>query len=168
MNRFHPESQLATLHRHGVRYVLIGGLAATLHGSPMRTADSDICPERSPDNLDRLAAALRDLHARIRTEGVEGGLPFACDAKFFATITLANLITDAGDMDIAFEPSGTRGYEDLAANALVIDLDGLEIPVASLEDIIRSKTAAGRPKDRAALPVLHEVLRQARAREGKE
>jgi len=138
------------LQRHGVLYVLIGGLAATLHGSPTRTADSDICPERSPANLDRLAAALRELHARIRTEGVVGGLAFACDAKFFATVALANLVTDAGDLDVAFEPTGTRGYEDLAAHAVVMDLDGLEVPVASLEDVIRSKTAADRPKDRAA------------------
>lgn len=63
--------------------MLVGGLAATLHGSPVTTQDADICPERTPENLERLAAAMRELRARIRTEGVEDGLPFACDAKFF-------------------------------------------------------------------------------------
>ena len=157
---FRPEDVLAALHRHRVHYVLIGGLAATLHGSPVTTQDADICPERSPENLDRLAAALRDLHARIRTEGVEDGLPFACDAKFFQMMAMANLVTDAGDVDVTFEPAGTGGYADLARNAITIELDGVAIPTASLEDVIRSKTAADRAKDRAALPVLHEVLRQ--------
>ncbi|HEX4517331.1 MAG TPA: hypothetical protein VH054_27485 [Polyangiaceae bacterium] len=147
-----------------MRYVLIGGLAAALHGSPVTTQDADICPERNAENLARLAAALRELHARIRAEGVEDGLPFACDAKFFEMMSMANLVTDAGDVDVAFEPSGTSGYADLARNAVTIDVDGVSVPIASLEDVIRSKTAANRPKDLAALPVLREVLRQLRDR----
>ena len=143
-----------------MKYVLIGGLAATLHGSPITTQDADICPAKEPENLERLSTALRELHARIRTEGVDGGLPFACDAKFFEMMSMANLVTDAGDVDVTFDPAGTAGYADLARNAVCIELDGVAIPTASLEDIIRSKTAADRPKDRAALPVLHEVLRQ--------
>jgi hypothetical protein len=153
---------LAALDRHHVRYVLIGGLAAALHGSPVTTQDADICPERNAENLARLAAALRELHARIRAEGVEDGLPFACDAKFFEMMSMANLVTDAGDVDVAFEPSGTSGYADLARNAVTIDVDGVAVSIASLEDVIRSKTAANRPKDLAALPILQEVLRQLR------
>ena len=160
MRPFSPEVQLAALNKHGVLYVLIGGLAATLRGSPLRTGDADVCPERTPENLDRLSAALRELHARIRTESVADGLPFACDRQFFAQVALANLVTDAGDLDVSFQPSGTQGYRDLAQNADVIDLGGLEVPVASLDDIIRSKTAANRPKDLAALPVLRELARQ--------
>jgi hypothetical protein len=79
---------------------------------------------------------------------------------------MTNLVTDAGDMDVTFEPSGTTGYDDLAQNAVVIDLGGLEVPVAALEDVIRSKEAANRPKDLATLPLLRELLRQKRAREG--
>ncbi|HEY2368341.1 MAG TPA: hypothetical protein VGH87_18210, partial [Polyangiaceae bacterium] len=90
--------------------------------------------------------------------------PFACDAKFFEMMSMANLVTDAGDVDVAFEPSGTSGYADLARNAVTIDVDGVSVPIASLEDVIRSKTAANRPKDLAALPVLREVLRQLRDR----
>ena len=159
---FRPADVLAALDRHEVRYVLIGGLAAALQGSPVTTQDADICPERGQENLERLAAALRELHARIRTEGVADGLPFACDAKFFEMVALTNLVTDAGDVDVSFVPAGTAGYEDLAENAVVIDIDGTKVPVAALEDVIRSKAAADRPKDRAALPVLREVLRQVR------
>ena len=162
MPAFRPAELTAALQRRGVRYVLIGGLAGTLHGSPLTTQDADICPERTPDNLERLASALRDLHARIRTEGADDGLPFACDARFFETIALVNLVTDAGDLDVAFEPAGTGGYDDLQRAAVVVDVDGVAISTASLEDVIRSKRAADRPKDRAALPVLEEVLRQSR------
>ena len=74
MTRFAPEELLGTLERHGVRYVLIGGLAATLHGSPLRTGDADICPARDAANLERLAQALQEIDARIRTADAPGGL----------------------------------------------------------------------------------------------
>ena len=160
MPRFQPRVVLDTLNRHGVRYVIIGGVAATLHGSPLRTGDTDICPDVQADNLDRLAAALRDLHARVRTEGVEGGLPFACDAAFLSRVALLNLETDAGDLDVSFTPSGTNGYDDLVAHVATFDLDGVVAPTAALLDIIRSKTAANRPKDHASLPVLEELARK--------
>ena len=78
------ERLFATLHRHKVVYVLIGGLAAVFHGSPFPTEDADITPDTDGANLTRLAAALRELHARIRTESVPEGLPFACDAQALA------------------------------------------------------------------------------------
>ena len=149
-----------TLNRHGVRYVLIGGVAATLHGSPLRTGDTDVCPDTRADNLEKLAVALRALKARIRTEGVEGGLPFSCDATFLSRVALLNLETDAGDLDVSFVPSGTGGYDDLVAHVARFDLDGVVAPTAALLDIIRSKTAANRPKDQASLPVLDELARK--------
>jgi hypothetical protein len=154
---------LRTLERHGVRYVLIGGLAATLHGSPLRTGDADICPARDPENIERLAAALRELQARIRTADTAAGVAFACDARFLGQMELLNLTTACGDLDIAFRPHGTTGYDDLAPRAVRYDLEGLIIPVASLDDVIRSKRAAGRAKDQAALPTL-ETLRAQRQR----
>lgn len=160
MPRFQPRVVLDTLNRHGVRYVIIGGVAATLHGSPLRTGDTDVCPDVRSDNLDRLAAALRDLHARIRTEGVEGGLPFACDAAFLSRVVMLNLETDAGDVDVSFTPAGTSGYDDLVAHVATFDLDGIIAPTAALLDIIRSKTAANRPKDHASLPILEELARK--------
>lgn len=149
-----------TLNRHDVRYVVVGGVAATLHGSPLRTGDTDICPDSRPDNLEKLAGALRELKARIRTEGVDGGLPFACDAVFLSRSTLLNLETDAGDVDLTFAPTGTNGYDDLVSRVARFDLDGIVAPTAALLDIIRSKAAANRPKDRASLPVLEELARK--------
>ena len=157
--RFQPRLIIETLNRHGVRYVLIGGVAATLHGSPLRTGDTDICPESSPENLERLASALRDLHARIRTDGVEGGLVFSCDAAF-PRVALLNLETDAGDLDVSCVPAGTSGYDDLAPRADRFDLSGVVAPTAALLDVIRSKTAANRPKDQATLPLLEELARK--------
>lgn len=148
----------AVLHTHRVAYVLIGGLAAVVHGSPFPTEDADITPKDDHQNLDRLAAALRELSARIRTEGMPGGLPFACDAVSLAAAQTWNLTTDAGDLDIAFRPSGTAGYGDLRRDATPVELYGLTVAVASLSDVVRSKQAANRPKDQRVLPVLRELL----------
>jgi hypothetical protein len=90
------ERLFATLHRYRVVYVLIGGLAAVFHGSPFLTEDADITPDTDGANLTRLAAALRDLNARIRTESVPEGLPFACDAQALAGAQTWNLVTEAG------------------------------------------------------------------------
>jgi hypothetical protein len=162
MPRFQPEEMIRVLERHRVEYVLIGGLAATLHGSPLRTGDADICPARGRENLERLAAALVDMGARISAPDAPAGLPFACDAEFLRGVALLNLITKYGDLDISFEPAGTSGYTELRAKSVEYDLEGLIVPVAALSDIIRSKEAAGRAKDRAALPTLRALLEQAR------
>jgi hypothetical protein len=161
-----PDELFECLGRHGVRYVLIGGLACVLHGSPLPTVDVDICPANDDDNLSRLAAALADLEARIRTPDTPSGVPFPRDAAFLSGVNLLNLITRAGDLDIAFTPAGTSGYADLASRATNILVRKSTIPVASLEDVIRSKTAANRPKDRRTLPVLHQLLEEIRKRDG--
>lgn len=140
--------------------MVIGGVGATLHGSPLPTRDADICPAGDVPNLDSLATALREMGARIRTSDAAEGLPFSCDAVFLRQMKLLNLITRFGDL---FEPSGTAGYEDLSARAVVYDLgEGLHVRVASLEDIIRSKEAANREKDRQALPTLRLLLERIR------
>ncbi len=152
-----PQQLFDTLARHHVEYVLIGGLAATLHGSSALTNDADICPEPSPGNRERLAAALRDMRARVRTEAEPDGVRFSVDADFLRRTQLVNLTTRFGDFDIAFQPAGSRGYEDLVRNAIGIEIDGTVVRVASLADIIRSKEAANRPKDRATLPILYAL-----------
>jgi hypothetical protein len=157
--RFEPGEIIAALERHGVQYVVIGGLAATLHGSPLMTTDADICPARGLDNLERLARALVELGARVRTPGVPEGLAFACDAGFLSRIEIVlNLTTRFGDLDLSILPSGTAGYEDLRRDAVLMSLMGRPVSVASLRDVIRSKQAADRPKDRLALPVLRLLL----------
>lgn len=150
---------LGTLHRHEVDYVLIGALAATIHGSPIRTNDADICPDREPSNLGRLAAALREMEAKVYTAEEPDGLDFACDAEGLDRSEIWNLVTRHGRLDISFTPSGTNGYGDLRREAVQMDVgDGVVVAVASLLDVIRSKEAAGRAKDRAVLPLLREML----------
>lgn len=165
MAAFQPREVLQTLAAHGVRYVVIGNLGGALHGSPLATRDVDLCPSRDADNQIALAAALREMDARIRTADAPRGILFACDAAFFEQMTMVNLITRFGDVDISFEPSGTGGYDDLVTRAVRIELrNGLTTNIAALEDIIRSKEAANREKDRLALPTLRLLLQTIRQR----
>ena len=163
---FRGDAILEVLRRHDVRFVLIGGFAANVHGSPLLTSDVDITPQETPDNLARLSAALTDLEARVRAEGVEP-LPFRHDAESLAAGRIWNLTTRYGDLDISLTPSGTRGYDDLRRDAVEVTVRGVPVLLASLADIVRSKDAAGRDKDRRALPVLRELLaRETRRRAG--
>ncbi len=157
MTEFRPEQTLAVLAEHGVDYVLIGGLAAAIHGSDMVTTDLDITPARGTANLSRLSDALRALHAGIRPDAVPDGLPFPNDAASLAKADTWNLMTDFGDLDIAFIPAGTRGFADLRRRAVVIEVVGTTTTVASLADIVRAKEAADRPKDRIAVPALRRL-----------
>jgi hypothetical protein len=153
-----PEAIVRTLAKHKVDYVLIGGLAAVLHGSPAMTNDADICPEPSLDNLRRLAAALRDMKARIRSEEVPDGLKFAVDEHFLSKMPMVNCTTRYGDFDIASHPTGFNGgYAELAAHAVEFDVDGTRVKVAALADIIRTKETANRAKDHATLPLLYAL-----------
>lgn len=153
-----PERLITTLSRHDVQYVLIGALGARLQGFPRMTADADITPARDTDNLDHLAAALRELEARVYTESVPEGLLFDCSARSLARAEFWNLVTSAGRLDVAFVPSGTTGYDDLARGAVHFDVYGVDLRVARLEDIIRSKEAADRPQDRQDVVVMREML----------
>lgn len=153
-----PERILGVLREHGVRFILIGGFAAVIHGSPYVTVDVDVVPERSEDNLERLSAALGAMHARVWTAGEPEGLPFGHDARSLADANVWNLVTDHGRLDLTFTPSGTSGYEDLERDAVRLTILDVEVDVASLADVIRSKEAAGREKDRLVLPVLRRLL----------
>ena len=156
-----PAAILAVLDHHGVRYVLVGGLASEIHGVPLPTTeDLDITPATERENLDRLSDALRELEARIRAPDVPEGLPFSHDGASLAAARVWNLITRYGPMDLAMVPDGTEGYEDLARNMHEIWAFGVRVPVAALKDIIRSKEAAGRPKDLVHLPILYKSLRR--------
>ncbi len=153
-----PEAIVRTLARHEVDYVLIGGLAAVLHGSPAMTNDADICPDPSLDNLRRLVAALRDMDARIRSDVVPDGLTFAVDEHLLSKMAMVNCTTRYGDFDISSHPAAfNRGYADLAPRAVEFDVDGTRVKVAALADIIRSKETANRAKDHATLPLLYAL-----------
>lgn len=143
-----------------MRYVLIGALAARLQGFPRLTADADITPARDAGNLEKLAAALRELGARVYTESVPEGLPFEISAQALARSEVWNLVTTAGRVDVAFRPSGTGGYKDLRKGALRYEVFGAKLYAATLRDIVRSKEAADRPQDRQDVVVLREILRR--------
>ena len=163
---FRPEALLEVLERHRVRYVLIGGLAAILHGAAYVTLDLDITPSTDRANFDQLSEALRELEARVRIVGASDDppLPFDHSGESLARARIWNLTTKVGDLDICVEPAGTGGYDDLVRDAVTIQLGGAPVAVASLADVVRSKEAAGRDKDRLALPMLRRLLEEQRRR----
>ncbi|HEY0246890.1 MAG TPA: hypothetical protein VGC45_01395 [Gryllotalpicola sp.] len=146
------------LARHGVRFVVIGGFAAILQGSPFPTEDADITPERSTENLDRLSDALTELDAKVYSVSEPEGVPFARTSASLGGSAVWNLATSFGRLDISFVPNGTEGFPDLDRDALTVQLRGSDIRIADLADIIRSKQAANRPKDQRVLPTLREIL----------
>ncbi len=163
---FDPTAILTVFDRHQVRYVLVGGYAAHLHGATRPTTDIDVTPQPTRENLTRLSAALRELSARIRVAGIEGGVPFNTDAAALAGMTMLNLTTLHGDVDLTFTPSGTGGYDDLSRHAEHRLIGTVTVHVAALADIIRSKQAAARLKDLEALPELRALAQGRRATPG--
>lgn len=165
MADFDPAEVLRVLERHGVRYVVIGALAAAASGAPVVTRDLDVTPARDPENLERLATALRELGARLRTSDAQG-VAFPIVAEMLAGAETWTLTTSAGDLDIVFQPAGTRGYDDLGRDASRLEIgEGVSVLVASLADVVRSKEASARAKDLAQLPLLRQTLERVRERE---
>ena len=159
---------LRVLERHEVSYVVIGAQAAVIHGVPVVTTDLDITPSRDARNLERLSEALRGVEARLRTADEPTGVDFPIEPSMLAGAETWNLTTTLGDLDVAFFPAGTAGYDDLRRNAESVDLGGnLVVQVAALTDVIRSKEAAAREKDRAQLPMLRRALEEIRAQDAQ-
>jgi hypothetical protein len=148
---------VSVLNRHRVRYVVIGAFAALAQQAPIApTRDIDLTPDTNDANLEALSAALKELDARIRADGVHGGLPFDHDGRSLGTVATWNLICRFGEFDLSFSPSGFEGgYGQLARRAHRVVVDGVEVTIADLDDVIRSKEAAGRPKDIQVLPTLY-------------
>lgn len=153
---FDPLRLLRVLLAHEVRFVVVGGFAGTLWGSPSITVDLDVCYERSSRNYEALVAALRELGATLR--GAPDGLPFQLDAKSIKMGDSFTFKTTAGDFDCLGTPSGTNGYADLHTNATTFELaPDLRVDVCSLDDLIRMKRAAARRKDLIAVEILSAV-----------
>ena len=155
---------LEVLDRHRVDYVVIGGLAIELHDVAVPpTRDVDITPATAHSNLLRLAAALKELEARFRVPvgppaGVE--VPGGITPEWLSGMVTITLVTAAGPLDLNFVPDGTTGYADLVAGHVELEFDGRRVRVANLEDVVRSKEAAGRQKDVQVLPALRAHLRR--------
>ncbi len=156
---------LATLDRHGVDYLLVGGVAAIAHGAVRPTSDLDCLARRSRANLERLANAMRELHARLRVGGLSdeeaARLPTTLDSDTLGRMEISTWRTNAGDFDVLTDIPARDGhrlrYEDVVERAAVQDVHGIAVQVAALEDVIASKEWADRPKDHEALPELREL-----------
>jgi predicted nucleotidyltransferase len=152
---------LQVLTAHGVDFVVIGGVAAILHGSATLTQDVDISFAQDDANLDALGGALRELRASLR--GVEDDVPFVPDARTLRQIQLLTLQTSAGPLDLLVPPDGSPPYERLRRGADRMDVGGFAVLVASLDDLIAMKRAGGRDKDLVAVEEL-ETIRDLRTR----
>ena len=161
---YDPEPIIQALARHGVRFVVIGGIAGTLQGSTSITYDLDVCYSREPDNLARLADALRELETTLR--GVDRKVPLKPDARTLRSGLNFTFTTKYGAFDCLGEASGGFTYEQLKANADELDVYGTKTYVASLDDLIRMKRAAGRVKDRTEVENL-SALREVREGRGR-
>jgi hypothetical protein len=162
---FDPEPILGVLNDHGVRYIVVGAIAAIAQGYPLNTNDLDLTPSRDPDNLERLAGALQELDARLRTPNDPEGVAFPIEPDYLGQVDNWTLTTTHGSLDLLFRPTGTRGFDDLRRASIVIEVGGRDTQMAALLDIIRMKEAAGRPKDLAQLPALRQTLEIVHERE---
>lgn len=143
---------LASAH---VEFILVGGAAATAHGSSRLTVDLDIVYGRSRQNLDRLASCLAPYHPYLR--GAPEGLPFQLDVETLQRGLNFTLITDLGALDLLGEITGGGHYEDLLSHTIDIDLFGVSCRCITLSRLIDVKRAAGRPKDFDAVAELEAI-----------
>jgi hypothetical protein len=150
------EAPLRLLGEYEVHCVIVGGVAAAIHGSSLLTNDLDVCYARDPGNLQRLARALQSVHARLRN--VPEGLPFILDHETLKGGLNFTLTTDVGDLDLLGEVRGLGQYDAVLAGSLRIELFGYHFAVIDIDKLIVAKRAAGRPKDLIALPELEAIL----------
>jgi len=154
-----PERLLRTLVEHEVEFCVIGAVAAWLQGNPVATLDLDVMPRRDLDNAERLAAALRSLHAR-RMGQVE---PAELEGTDFFGWQSQRFDTDAGLLDVVPNAAAIGAFEDVAT--IGFEIGDLSVRVITIDDVIASKEKLRRPKDVAALPALYvtrEALRRKR------
>ena len=161
---FRPDRLLRRLGDAGVDDVVVGGVAAQAHGTTMFTGDLDICYSTDRDNLERVGGALVGLGARLR--GITADIPFVPDARTLRRTQILTLDTPEGPLDLLVDPSGSPSYAKLSERALRVEWAGTTIKVASLEDLIAMKRAAGRPKDLLAVEELEAIQRILREGDG--
>ena len=153
------EQIIAALVAAGIRFVVIGGVAAVIHGSARFTNDIDICYDPDEINLERLVALLTKWHAYLR--GVEPGLPFIMDLRAFHVTPIMTLTTDMGDIDLLDLVPGVGSFKDVLQASEVVQVGRTAFRALTLDALIASKRAVRRPKDVEALIEL-EALRRLR------
>jgi hypothetical protein len=167
VGRFEPHEILARLIAAGVRFVVVGGLAAQAHGSPSLTRDLDICFERSRENLAGLASVLAEIVAIRRGLPADSPPMPPLDARTLRAGSLFTLSTRFGDFDLLASPDPGLDYDVLHRSAVLAPVFGVDVEVASLDDLIAMKRAAGRPKDRVELEILGALREEIDKRSGR-
>jgi predicted nucleotidyltransferase len=142
----------------GVEFILVGGVAAAVHGSARLTVDVDVVYRRSPENLERLVLAVAVHRPYLR--GVPPGLPFRWDAATLQHGLNFTLTTTVGDLDLLGEITGGGTYDDLVPHTVTVQVFGVECRCLTLERLIHVKRAAGRPKDLEAIAELEAILEE--------
>jgi predicted nucleotidyltransferase len=149
---------LRALRRHGVDFIVVGGVCAVLHGAPLATFDLDVVHSRDPHNLARLMAALEELEARYRISGRRDKKP---GPSHLASAGHQLLMTRFGPLDLLGTIGEGHDYSQLLDETVELEIGGgLKVRVLSLERLIKTKEETGQEKDRAALPLLRQVLKQ--------
>lgn len=155
--RFHPRELFQALARHGVEYVTVGGIAVQAHGGQRVTRDLDVAIAASRENLDRLAAALAEVDARIlgpegqRSRSTPSAAMLACGDQW-------HLVTSYGRLDVLTLPAHLGSFADMRARAHDVPLGDVSVPIVHRDDLIRMKRASGRPQDLADVAVLESSL----------
>jgi len=149
---------LKTLHQHKVKFIIVGGVCAVLHGAPLATFDLDVVHSREPDNLTRLSAALEELGALYRVPGRREMKP---SPSHLASEGHQLLMTRFGPLDLLGTIGKGRDYDQLLQETVEMEVGpGLKVRVLTLENLVKTKEETGQEKDRAALPLLRRVLEE--------
>jgi predicted nucleotidyltransferase len=151
---------LKLLSDNGVEFIVIGGVAAIAHGSPRFTQDVDVVYRRSEGNLQRLATALATVAPYLR--GAPPGLPFRFDADTIRAGLNFTLTTSLGSLDLLGEVAGIGTYDEVIGECEVRTIFGSPVRIISLNQLIRAKRAAGRPKDLEVLAELESLKAESR------
>ncbi|HEY3959332.1 MAG TPA: nucleotidyl transferase AbiEii/AbiGii toxin family protein [Solirubrobacteraceae bacterium] len=162
--KYHPAALVQALVEGDVDFVVIGGVAVVLQAMPRFTKDLDICYSTANDNLNALGKVLVGLKARLR--GIPETVPFVPDARTLRQTQILCLTTPVGDIDLLVNPDGAPSYHSLRRRADVMDLGGRSVRIASIEDMLAMKHAAGRPQDLVDIESLEAAHRRLR-RESK-
>lgn len=157
---YRPGRLVSALVGGGVDFVIVGGVAVILQAMPRFTKDLDICYSTEQDNLDALGGVLVALKARLR--GVSEEVPFVPDGRTLRRTQIVCLTTPEGDIDLLVAPDGAPPYKTLRRRADVMELSGHQIRIASIEDMLAMKRAAGRPVDIVDVESLEAARRRAR------
>jgi predicted nucleotidyltransferase len=147
---------LRLLTQHQVEFIIVGGAAATAHGSARLTLDLDIVYKRDTSNIGRLVDALRSVQPYLR--GAPPGLPFDWGVETLQKGLNFTLITKLGALDLLGEIAGGGGYDQLVSETITIEVAGVSCLCINLEGLIKVKRAAGRPKDLETIAELEQIL----------